>query len=145
MKYKQALKKMPKRNSDGYYDATEICKAISKTFGNWHRNKRTKKLVEILLREGEEPIKFAKTSNDGPCHTWVCKELALNLMEWGKLLPDEIVQRMEKMRQEEMRQKKETIELFTSKTPHASVPTQPQLEQNLEIFVFRPPLWQHNI
>ena len=77
----------------GYFNASKLCKDGDKQFAHWHRSKKTKELLENVLkihcapdleRSGLYEVKsgrktFASKQIAG---TYVCKELILDIASW---------------------------------------------------------------
>jgi len=90
------------RESDGYVDVTNLCKAGGKEFAKWHRLKRTGKFLSILnnhIKEGDEidlekvnssvgrkvPTKLIDIHQAGNAKaqgTWVHPKVAINIAQW---------------------------------------------------------------
>jgi hypothetical protein len=88
-----------RRPTDGYVNATAMCKAYGKRWENYHRNERTQQYIQALgksmaetdcgaavarNRVTGEPI-LIETIQGGPPHlqgTWVHLRIAVDLARW---------------------------------------------------------------
>lgn len=74
------------RASDGYINATALCKAAGKTWSDYRRNDRTIAFLEELESETGVPIaQLAISISGGDRHlqgTWVHPQVAVNLGQW---------------------------------------------------------------
>lgn len=72
------------RKSDGYINATQLCKAGGKKFGHWYTLETTKKLISILASNIGIPILNLVEKNLGGNHssTWIHPDLAVQLAQW---------------------------------------------------------------
>ena len=75
------------RESDGYLNATEMCKIGKKLFGNYYKNSSTKKLIKELsinlkLTENQL-IEIKKGGNDKTSQgSWVHPKIGIHLAQW---------------------------------------------------------------
>jgi uncharacterized protein YfiM (DUF2279 family)/predicted GIY-YIG superfamily endonuclease len=72
------------RTSDGYINATQICKAAGKKFNDWIRLHNTTELVNVLSSSAGIPadeLVHAQTSRYGG-GSWVHPDLAVQLAQW---------------------------------------------------------------
>lgn len=72
---------------DGYVNATQLCKAGGKLFGDWHRTESTKTLIEALSSDMGIPISQLVESKKGNTTafkqgTWIHPDLAVQLAQW---------------------------------------------------------------
>ena len=73
------------RKSDGYVNATKLCRSAGKLFGEYHLLKSTRSLLRVLrasIGATADPIHIIKT---GPNHlrgTWVHPRVATHLAMW---------------------------------------------------------------
>lgn len=107
------LKKVPRRQADGFYDGTYLCKAIGKPLGNWHRAKSTQALIR-MIEDGANPpnpIHLGKSIGVLSHHTWVCEELALDILRWGRVDHRSMMAKLEEMdeRRKNIRQSSASI------------------------------------
>ena len=72
------------RKTDGYINATQLCKAGNKLFGHWYTLESTKKLISSLESNIGIPILNLVEKNIGGNHssTWVHPDLAIQLAQW---------------------------------------------------------------
>jgi len=72
------------RPTDGYVNATELCKAGGKQFRDWHRSKTTKELVTFLEQETKHDVIVSKkgNSNDFTQGSWIHPDLSIQLAQW---------------------------------------------------------------
>lgn len=82
------------QRADGYWDATAMCKACGKLWGNYWRNKSTQEYMEELAASMRIRIDELVQSREGPPDlgggTWVHRHVAIHLAQW--LLPRFAVQ-----------------------------------------------------
>ena len=72
------------RTGDGYINATRICKAANKRWGNFFGNGGTKSFLNVLaIKKGCAAVDLVH-SDRGGCHTgtWVHPEVATRLAAW---------------------------------------------------------------
>jgi hypothetical protein len=73
------------RESDGYINVTNLCKAGSKKFGNWRQLNRTfdflKELSSTVGIPTVELVTYSQGGN-GERHTWVHPQVAINIAQW---------------------------------------------------------------
>ncbi len=73
------------RQSDGYFNATLMCKSVNKQISDWTRQKSTgsyqKRLSEIMGIPRVELVSVSAGGN-GERHTWVHRKIALHLAQW---------------------------------------------------------------
>lgn len=76
---------IPQRSTDGYINATELCKVAGKQWGHYAENARTKEFLGALAADIGIPIseliQVVKGGN-GPQGTWVHPQVAINLAQW---------------------------------------------------------------
>jgi len=73
------------RASDGYINATAMCKAAGKLFGHYRENATTKEFLDALATDIGIPISGLVQSVKGgsdPQGTWVHPQLAIHLAQW---------------------------------------------------------------
>lgn len=74
------------RSSDGYVNATALCRAVGKQFGDYNRNKNTQAFLEVLSRSTRIDIdRLIITIIDGDIYrrgTWVHPQVAIHLGQW---------------------------------------------------------------
>ena len=77
---------VPQRASDGYVNATEMCRAADKKFNDYHRNKTSESfLAELSLDTGipvSKLVVIIKGGNRYVQGTWVHPQVAINLAQW---------------------------------------------------------------
>jgi hypothetical protein len=84
---------MVSAREDGYINATQLCKAGGKLFGNWHKLDSTKELIKTLeddFLEKSDILKITsqlidvKKGNSGKFTqgTWIHPDLAVQLAQW---------------------------------------------------------------
>jgi hypothetical protein len=82
------------RGSDGYINATSMCRALGKEWSNYRKNEATEAFVEALERSLRiRRDLLVQTISGGPNEqrgTWVHPQIAINLATW--LSPDFAVQ-----------------------------------------------------
>jgi len=80
------------RKSDGYINATQLCKAGGKLFGDWMRLKSTKDFLVSMETNMGIPILNLIDKNVGGEHigTWIYPKIAIQLAQW--LISDFAVQ-----------------------------------------------------
>lgn len=77
-----------RRPSDGYVNATAMCKAYGKRWHEYHSNQRTQDYIAALagaLRSAGNPADPIQTITTGPNHlrgTWVHPRIAVDLARW---------------------------------------------------------------
>ncbi len=77
-----------RRPTDGYVNATAMCKANGKRWHEYHSNQRTQDYIAALagaLRSAGNPADPIQTITTGPNHlrgTWVHPQLAVDLARW---------------------------------------------------------------
>jgi hypothetical protein len=80
--------------SDGYMNATLMCKAYNKRFNNWNRSKETQELIKAISSDTQirasELITCIKGGNYNLQGSWVHPDLAIQLAQW--LSPDFAIQ-----------------------------------------------------
>ncbi|NDE13727.1 KilA-N domain-containing protein [bacterium] len=74
------------RASDGYINATQLCKAGGKLFADWNRLENTKSYCEALSEHMGIPtsqlIDTNRGGNNRPQGSWIHPDLAVNLAQW---------------------------------------------------------------
>lgn len=74
------------RIKDGYVNATAMCQAVGKLFGNYQQNQSTKDFLEALSSDIGIPISELVQINKGGVPelqgTWVHPQIAINLAQW---------------------------------------------------------------
>lgn len=73
------------RTSDGYINATQLCKAGNKMFGTYYRRKRTKDFLKKLVNDVQNDISLLikyKTGYGSNQITWVHPQVAINIAQW---------------------------------------------------------------
>lgn len=75
------------RSSDGYINATQLCKAANKKFNNWYQLDNTKNYINTLSAETGNPVsglvdikKGGNEKNDQG--SWIHPDLAVHLAQW---------------------------------------------------------------
>jgi len=78
--------KIKQRQSDGYLDATAMCKATGKLFADYRRLKVSQEFVEALSSDMVIPItelvQSVKGGNPESQGTWIHPQVAINLAQW---------------------------------------------------------------
>lgn len=87
--YKEKIfceKVIRQRISDGYLNATDMCKANGKKYNDWHRLESTREYLNELSRDAGHPVsqliqikKGGKSNQQG---TWIHPYIATNLAQW---------------------------------------------------------------
>lgn len=79
-----------RRDSDGFADATAMCQAHDKLWGNYRQLDRTAEYIKALAAStGLAPDQLIVSTKGGPAHlqgTWIHPRLAVDLARW--LSPD---------------------------------------------------------
>ena len=73
------------RDSDGYIDITNLCKAGGKEFKSWNRLDKTKRFLDVLsLTVKIHTIELLKQEQggNGERHTWAHPQVAINIAQW---------------------------------------------------------------
>jgi hypothetical protein len=75
------------RNSDGYIDATQLCKAGGKKFSQWYRLESTKELISALESDVQICTSLLIDKKKGNTFdfeqgTWIHPDLAIQLAQW---------------------------------------------------------------
>ncbi|HCT7913257.1 KilA-N domain-containing protein [Acinetobacter baumannii] len=74
------------RSSDGYVNATALCRAVGKQFNDYSRTKTTQAFLAALSRSTKIPVDLLViTISDGDNYrrgTWVHPQVAINLGQW---------------------------------------------------------------
>ena len=75
------------RESDGYIDATEMCKSAGKKWSNYYRLDGTSQFLEVIESEAHISrsllIEDNRSNSDGADrHTWVHMKIAMHLATW---------------------------------------------------------------
>lgn len=75
------------RRPDHYVNATELCQAGDKNFGDWYRSDDTKQILTVLSSDLDIPIPLLVESKRGDViqlqqGTWVHPDLAIQLAQW---------------------------------------------------------------
>lgn len=81
------------RASDGYINATELCRAAGRRWNDYFEPKRSQDFFEALSRRTGKPVLVLiqrVRSQDGVASTWIHPQIAVNLGQW--LSPDFAVQ-----------------------------------------------------
>ena len=77
---------IPQRASDGYINATAMCKAAGKEISNYLKNTTTKDYIEelssVLLIRRTELIQILRGGTPELQGTWVHPEIALDIAQW---------------------------------------------------------------
>ena len=75
------------RASDGYVNATELCKACNKRFRDYSRNANTQEFISALSRQTGIPVtELIQTLRSGTSDqqaSWVHPHVAINLGQWA--------------------------------------------------------------
>ena len=75
-----------RRDSDGYADATAMCQANGKLWGNYRQLDRTTDYITALAdATGLQPAQLIISTKGGPAHlqgTWIHPRLAVDLARW---------------------------------------------------------------
>ena len=73
------------RETDGYINATQLCKAGGKNFGHWNSLESTKELIRVLESNIGIPILDLIDKKIGGNHsnTWIHPDLAIQLAQWS--------------------------------------------------------------
>jgi hypothetical protein len=78
--------KIEYRVSDGYVNATQMCRLGSKNFGDWHRLKSTVELIDVLEKmladDGQPNKKCIETKKGRNGGSWIHPDLAIQLAQW---------------------------------------------------------------
>ena len=73
------------RETDGFINITNLCKAGGKHFKNWNQNEKTKRFLEVLSSSAGIPaneiIKYESGSNNERS-TWAHPQVAINIAQW---------------------------------------------------------------
>ena len=73
------------RETDGYINLTQLCKAGKKEFSNWLKNKNSEAFLNVLssslLIRRDDLIKFETGSNENR-KTWGHPQVAINIAQW---------------------------------------------------------------
>ncbi len=81
--YQYGNSTISKYQHNGYVNATQMCKAHGKLFGNYVRNKTTKEFLDFLSKEIGIPMTSLIISSEGKHGgTWVNPLVALHLAQW---------------------------------------------------------------
>lgn len=71
------------RISDGYVNATALCKAGGRKLGHYLSNKETKALIDkIILKVGIPTSKLILATRGRNAETWVHPDIAIDLAQW---------------------------------------------------------------
>ena len=73
------------RESDGYINVTNLCKAGGKKFGNWKQLNKTFDFLEVLSSTiGIPSVELLNQTQggNGERHTWVHPQVAINIAQW---------------------------------------------------------------
>ena len=68
------------RVDDSFVNATRMCKSGGKSFGQWHRLARTKKLIYSLENTTREVL--VETARSRYHSTWIHPDLSIQLAQW---------------------------------------------------------------
>ena len=73
-----------RRESDGYINATQMCKAGGKKFDDYQQLKATQEIVqELSMESGIPDLGIIKVLHGGNhAGTWIHEDLAMNLAQW---------------------------------------------------------------
>ncbi|TWU66466.1 KilA-N domain-containing protein [Crateriforma conspicua] len=86
IKHEVASGVIPQRASDGYVNATEMCRACGKQFSDYYRNKSTEAFLDAMANETGIPasslVVIIKGGNAIVQGTWVHPQVAINLAQW---------------------------------------------------------------
>jgi hypothetical protein len=75
--------RVDQRASDGYIDATALCKVANKRWESYHRLKSTKDYIDEIARETEIPVAQLIEAKKGKTGgTWVHPKVAVHLARW---------------------------------------------------------------
>lgn len=76
------------RQSDGFINATELCKVGGKRFNDWYRLKKSEKIIEVISILTHIPVESLIVSGHGCSKdekaqdTWVHKKIAYDIAMW---------------------------------------------------------------
>jgi hypothetical protein len=74
------------RKEDGYVNATQLCRAGKKLFGDWRRLKETNAFLEVLSGSMgiciDQIVQIMSTGSNDNRGTWVHPQVAVNLGQW---------------------------------------------------------------
>lgn len=84
IKYNDVEHEIQVRESDGYLNATQLCKVGDKLFGDYIRNKSSEEYHDYISLEMGIPISnlIEKTHGGKYSGTWVHKEIAYHIASW---------------------------------------------------------------
>ncbi len=71
---------IPQRITDGYINATALCKASGKKFSDYSRRKNTELFLDELFLATGIPVRSMVVAEKGG--TWVHPDIAVNLAQW---------------------------------------------------------------
>ena len=78
------------QRADGYLDATAMCKATGKLFGNYKQLNSTQQFLIALSTDIGYPIseiiQVVKGGAPGHQGTWVHPQVAINLAQWRSII-----------------------------------------------------------
>ena len=73
------------RNSDGYINITNLCKAGGKHLKNWNQNDKTRRFLDVLTSTVGIPtfeLLKQEQGGNGERHTWAHPQVAINISQW---------------------------------------------------------------
>ena len=73
------------RETDGYINITNLCKAGGKEFKSWNRIDKTKRFLEVLsstVRILTVELLKQEQGGNGERHTWAHPQVAINIAQW---------------------------------------------------------------
>jgi hypothetical protein len=73
------------RETDGYINVTNLCKAGGKHFKNWNQNDKTKRFLDVLSSTAGIPtfeLLKQEQGGNGERHTWTHPQVAINIAQW---------------------------------------------------------------
>jgi hypothetical protein len=73
------------RETDGYINITNLCKAGGKKFNDWNRLDKTKRFLEVLSATTQNPVVALlkqEQGKNGKRHTWSHPQVAVNIAQW---------------------------------------------------------------
>lgn len=74
------------RDSDGYVNLTQLCRAGGKRYTNWIRNAKTTKFLELLSlklnKHVSKLVEYVSNGSNGERHTYGHPQVATHLAQW---------------------------------------------------------------